>query len=271
MSLIKTAAILLLSAVGLPVNRAQSRLITGEPGRCSTERCCGYREDLDNTDINCTLLSIEECLLNDEICEWNCAPKMRFQSNRRGKSKRTFVKFDAGNGRPREPIIDETATDSMPRKPKTIEEMQQHSSFLVYNKGCGDVYRVDIDNTTAYNRLLEQDIYTHKFAPSHTKGNDRDGESLSDIRRRLQIMGSDGRSSTGASSFPYSTAALIEYDQGEFSYSCSGVMISEKAVLTAAHCLYDTENNEWGSGYNVLIGSDENIDTWWSWDYIDWS
>lgn len=72
------------------------------------------------------------------------------------------------------------------------------------------------------------------------------GERLSSQLHRptpRNVIGEDERTLVSNTTvYPYSAMGQLEFGNGTF---CSGTVISRNAILTAAHCVYDMETNEW--------------------------
>ncbi|SDW39480.1 glutamyl endopeptidase [Marininema mesophilum] len=67
------------------------------------------------------------------------------------------------------------------------------------------------------------------------------------------IIGSDNRVRvTPASSYPYSAIAHISSDIG----GCTGWFINANTVVTAGHCVYDTDTNKWATWATITPGKD---------------
>ncbi len=66
----------------------------------------------------------------------------------------------------------------------------------------------------------------------------------SQLRPMLRnVIGEDGRTAIANTTvYPYSVVGQMEFGDGKF---CSGTVISRNAVLTAAHCVYDLEADDW--------------------------
>lgn len=71
------------------------------------------------------------------------------------------------------------------------------------------------------------------------------------------IFGSDDRTKVGYSNmtvYPWRTIVKIKMRFGLSNYVCSGAMISTYHVLTAAHCIYDSEEGGWADSVSVAPG-----------------
>ena len=68
------------------------------------------------------------------------------------------------------------------------------------------------------------------------------------------IVGSDGRTPVANTRvMPYSAVVLlfVRFTKAGKSYQCTGTLIASDAVLTAAHCVYDSNESSTGYAYSV--------------------
>jgi V8-like Glu-specific endopeptidase len=78
--------------------------------------------------------------------------------------------------------------------------------------------------------------------------------SLGDISK-LVVIGADGRVKiTNSQVFPWRTMCKLRMKWGTDSFIGSGILIGNKYVLTAAHCVYDPSEGGWASSVEVIPG-----------------
>ncbi len=75
----------------------------------------------------------------------------------------------------------------------------------------------------------------------------------SQLRPMLRnVIGVDGRTLIANTTlYPFSVVGQMEFGDGKF---CSGTVISRNAILTAAHCVYDLETDDWFQLHRFVPG-----------------
>lgn len=73
------------------------------------------------------------------------------------------------------------------------------------------------------------------------------------------VIGGDGRYEVDATVTPYSRTAFVTYALGGENYVCTGFLVGNRILATAAHCLNDgsgTDGNtgNWGYNYKIWFG-----------------
>jgi V8-like Glu-specific endopeptidase len=231
---------------------------------CQDKRCCIYRDEdenkLNNSDIKCSSLTIDECTNHDDNCYWDC------NYNNFPKELRTFVRRDNGSGQVHDDILDKE-TDEYPNngEPTNIRDYIKQSKYYQYSE-CGDVYEVELDpeiaeiklnniNSTLWQITQDPNGYIPDFSSFlNDIPEDADDE---EARRRLTIFAPDGRyQSTSKYTFPYYTFGILISNTGW----CTGTLISRRVVLTSAHCLYDTSTDSFVYGWKFYPGATSSSD-----------
>lgn len=85
------------------------------------------------------------------------------------------------------------------------------------------------------------------------------GEAPEPSVSAASVIGGDGRIRiTSTAAYPFRTVAYLElYDKSDkLMGSCTGTFVGVDAVLTAGHCLFDTETGEWTANIRVVPGKD---------------
>ena len=177
---------------------------------CSSRRCCHTRREFkDNKDdiINCKLLSDRECGLHDKYCNWNCnkdinkdeaddsvfIAKFRGISNRKGKYKL--------------PTIDETKYNKENKAglPQSYNDFVRDSQWVSIDK-CGVMYDNELKPDIIENLYQDQLQDSNKFAVSN---------DANKHKRRLAVLGPDGRWETHSDDDPYSRVLYMQFQDSE--------------------------------------------------------
>lgn len=88
------------------------------------------------------------------------------------------------------------------------------------------------------------------------------GQAIIGVDERVRV--------TNTTAWPYRAIALLEIYTDWTIGMCTGTFIGPNVLLTAAHCLYDTEYNEWVNDIRVVPGKNgpaEPFGSQWAWAF----
>ena len=123
--------------------------------------CCHPKSITPHTqgsfDINCNTLYLEDCILNDDICSWDCNPTHSQQRNtvltNAGYIKKTFKRIAKGNGIFEDAsFVGEEPPISHHEEPTTIDEVIQFTKLISVDE-CGVEYEYEMDTISAATEL----------------------------------------------------------------------------------------------------------------------
>lgn len=73
------------------------------------------------------------------------------------------------------------------------------------------------------------------------------------------VIGSDGRKKvTNTTTYPYRANAFLEVDFPSGGGTCTGWFVGPRTLVTAGHCVYDVDFNEWADSIKVYPGRNGN-------------
>jgi V8-like Glu-specific endopeptidase/PKD repeat protein len=134
------------------------------------------------------------------------------------------------------------------------ERSAPNSTNLVqYIPGQNKTVTIDVDSSS------EKASLSRKVAPPNSGMFGTNG-SVGGVpgAHPEKVIGGDGREQVSdTTAYPYSSVTYLEqtYPNGD-SYTCSGAMIGPDVVLTAAHCVYDQESDNFAESVTVYPGAD---------------
>jgi V8-like Glu-specific endopeptidase len=148
-------------------------------------------------------------------------------------AKRDPSKFAAPDNSFYDNLPDEEAdTGDSPDDDDSIEFVRMTSNGYEYK------YIANYDSTSRY---------------GSTQANPKGSEAGEHLRRSLKVIGTDTRSKvTNTQSFPFRAIAEIDYGEGEG--GCTSTLISRNAALTAGHCVFDRNTNEYHAIRQIAPG-----------------
>lgn len=94
-----------------------------------------------------------------------------------------------------------------------------------------------------------------------------------DVRKQRMVVGADDRVRVSPTNkFPFTALGYVysEYDDGTAG-GCSGTMIAENLVLTAAHCVYRTEQSKWADYIAFIPALDDKSAPFGKYEAKEWS
>eukprot|EP01084_Bolivina_argentea_P100176 179934_1 len=223
--------------------------------KCDNLRCCKSKYST-STNIDCASLKIEECVLNDDYCEWNCDPSTPSYLHRK------FIKFDAGIGEIHDDEITVQNFDenknvySNKSDYQSVEECilqyQSESKMISYSE-CGDEYEVDVDLEIIKQRCNEQP------SSGWSQINDNFTVDSEEERRRLSILSPDSRwEYTTKGIYPTKSVGVLVSSLGQ----CTATLISRRVIITAAQCIYDRYSQSFVYGWKFYPDATTSNDVW---------
>jgi len=228
---------------------------------CESRRCCDIRDGLTINDVpkglNCSLLTDDECGDMDQFCEWDC-DLPEYKARKKGKFTRHFRRIFGSHGQYQQP---EMFTNNHNETSPTYDAYQQclDDARVISSDDCGVEYDEELDPKSAEVFCRSRDVNISKVSGYGELGNEILGNYTMDLGeddgdgpRRLRVFPPDQRRPVTDTTYPYSAVLLINYDGDEGARKrCTGTMISNRWVMTAAHCVWSWRNQRWYTNYVV--------------------
>jgi len=239
---------------------------------CFSRKCC-KAIDVTNQQqqSECATLTIKECVLESENCEWDCgyyrsnASNFNYSSSTSHKRRhKRFYGISTGIG----VAVDEDESNTFYKEPETVGELIQMSKLISIDD-CGVMYEEELDADDAEQEFQELMNNLKHFSlnksESVPKGLDIDGG-----RRRLQqLSGSDiqepiGQDTSGGLTGPDAGIGCITYESGSgstdwggfwddpnyrYDHICTATSIGAHWVLTSGSCCYPAGGSNFYSNW----------------------
>jgi len=235
-------------------SRASRALLSeaDEDTLCENRRCCHPTNGVsDEEGQQCYDLGQSDCcdLIAQDICDWNCDEDVPNVNQdhvvRDGRMRNKLCGgYSEGEGVFEDVVFDDDALPDDEGPPLSAFDLQERDG-LVSEDECGDVFVDLIDEETAEYEMA----HFGEIASEALAGQDPDG------RRRMVVIGDDSRESMGHSSWPQNQIGLILFSSGSSTHICSGTKVTQKHVVTAAHCCHSGTGGDWYSNWRWYPGA----------------
>ena len=209
---------------------------------CIDQRCCLPKDiNISNITIDCTSLTLIECVENDTFCQWDCDYEPTSDRNLSLFDKKfiNFTQFTAGTYSA--PIIYNTTenTTTIPETINTVEDFIESTKMWQVSYQCGVIYEYKFKMWKAielFNKLYNNSNDTRRRLTDVNiiplAANDDRVEVKKDVcGTKLVFRG-------------LTTAGRDEKTGKEKNFQCSGTFISCRVLLTAAHCIYSWKKKD---------------------------
>eukprot|EP01083_Nonionella_stella_P016115 45054_1 len=258
----------------------ETQTINAAQSACNTMQCCRPNDNDYDAPSLCISYGYLQCISSTNECIWECTLPQSDVTKHSIRYRKVFKGVDRHNANG----LDHPQT-TKDKEDVTIDSMD--GDYLAANvmDTCGTVYQYklkDTFNKADMNTLHHNQIMSHE-ADGHRrlKGMTPSGEMSNDLRRKLGVIGSDGRRSITRWQSPYYKNVLLTFSAREGTYRCSGALISPRHVLTAGHCVSDGAGNfywdwtaypSWNAGNTGTYFKYSHVWVFGAWHYsYDWN